>query len=113
MDQRLWPRAIAELSLAPGDGVPTSALRAAHKNLGICLLRMGEPETAIGYLESASTLANGADLEVMDLLAVAKSQPDKAIDRTVDSRGLKESERPMWEAFEGDKGRTPTTKLMR
>ncbi len=113
MDQRLWPRAIAELSLAPGDGVPTNAVRAAHKNLGICLLRMGEPETAIGYLESASELANGADLEVMDLLATAKSQPDQAIDRTVDSRGLKESERPMWEAFEGDKGRAPTTKLMR
>lgn len=115
MSQRLWPRAIAELSLAPGDGVPPNAVRAAHKNLGICLLRMGEPETAIGYLESASDLANGTDLEVMDLLAVAKSQPDKAIDRTVDSRGLKESERPMWEAFHGDKNKNgaPTTKLMR
>jgi hypothetical protein len=113
MDQRLWPRAIAELSLAPGDGVPPNAMRAAHKNLGICLLRMGEPQTAITYLESASALADGTDLEVLDLLATAKATPDQAIDRTVDSRGLKESERPMWEAFDGDKGRQPTTRLMR
>ncbi|MBL9076696.1 MAG: hypothetical protein JNL08_04280 [Planctomycetes bacterium] len=113
MDQRLWPRAIAELSLVPGDGVPGTAMRATHKNLGVCLMRMGEADAAIGYLESASELAQGTDLEVLDLLATAKAQPDAAIDRTVDSRGLKESERPMWEAFEGDKGRQPTTKLMR
>lgn len=113
MDQRLWPRAIAELSLVPGEGVPPPALRAAHKNLGVCLLRMGEAQAAIGYLESASELAENTDLEVLDLLALAKNSPDQAIDRTVDARGLKESERPMWEAFEGDKGRQPTTKLMR
>lgn len=112
MDQRLWPRAIAELSLVPGDDVPQHALRAAHKNLGTCLLRMGEPEAAIGYLESASDLAKGTDLEVLDLLAMAKSQPEQAIDRTVDARGLRESERPMWEAFDGDR-LGPTTKLMR
>lgn len=113
MAQRLWQRAIAELSLAPGDGVPPHALRAAHKNMGICLLRMGEPQSAIGYLESASKLARGTDLEVLDLLATAKSQPDQAIDRTVDSRGLKDSERPMWEAFDADRNRQPMTKLMR
>ncbi|MCU0862457.1 MAG: tetratricopeptide repeat protein [Planctomycetes bacterium] len=113
MDQRLWQRAIAELSLAPGDGVPQTALRAAHRNLGICLLRMGEPESAIGYLESAAGMSPRQDLEIENLLAVARSQPEQALDRTVDSRSLKDSERPMWEAFDADKSRRATTKLMR
>jgi hypothetical protein len=113
MEQRLWQRAIAELSLAPGEGVPQHALRASHRNLGICLLRMGEPQSAIGYLESAAEMSGGKDLEVENLLAMARSQPEAALDRTVDSRGLKDSERPMWEAFDGDKGRTQTSKLMR
>lgn len=113
MEQRQWPRAIAELSLAPGNGVPASAVRAANRNLGICLLRMGEPQTAIGYLESASELAKGTDLEIENLLAMAKSAPEQAIDRTVDSRGLKDSERPMWEAFDADKNRPATTRMMR
>ncbi len=113
MEQRLWQRAIAELSLAPGAGVPQPALRAVHKNLGVCLLRMGEAQAAIGYLESATQLGNGQDMEIENLIAMAKSQPEQAIDRTVDSRGLKESERPMWEAFDGDKGRRPASKLTR
>jgi hypothetical protein len=112
MDQRLWQRAIAELSLAPGEGVPPQAMRATHKNLGICLLRMGEAQAAIGYLESAAQTGTGSDAEIDSLLAMAKAAPDQAIDRTVDAKGLKDSERPMWEAFESDKGR-PATKMMR
>lgn len=113
MEQRLWQRAIAELSLAPGEGVPASALLAAHRNLGVCLLRMGEAQSAIGYLESAASMTTGQDLEIENLLAIARSQPEQALDRTVDSRGLKDSERPMWEAFDGDKNRRVTTKSMR
>jgi hypothetical protein len=113
MEQRAWQRAIAELSLAPGEGVPPSALKATHRNLGICLLRMGEPQAAVGYLESAAALSNGTDLEVMNLLALAKTQPEEALDRTVDARGLKDSERPMWEAFDGDKPTRDGAKLMR
>lgn len=112
MEQRLWQRAIAELALAPGQTVPQNAVRATHKNLGICLMRMGEAQLAISYLQSAASMTKGTDLEVESLLATAKNQPDQAIDRTVDTRNLKDSERPMWEAFDGDKS-TRTTKLMR
>ncbi|MFY9345702.1 MAG: hypothetical protein WAT39_24635 [Planctomycetota bacterium] len=108
MEQRSWQRAIAELSLAPGAGVPTAAVRAINKNLGVCLLRMGEPQAAIGYLESAAKMGKEFDGEVEELLAVAKSQPEQAIDRTVDARSLRDSERPMWEAFDGDKSRRAT-----
>jgi hypothetical protein len=112
MEQRLWQRAIAELALAPGQNVPQNAVRATHKNLGICLLRMGEAQLALSYLQSAASLTKGADAEIESLIAVAKTQPDQAIDRTVDTRGLKDSERPMWEAFEGDKTAS-TAKVMR
>ena len=105
MQQRLWQRAIAELSLTPGEGVPPHATRAAHKNLGICLLRMGEAQAAISYLESAAQMAKGQDIEVERLLATARTAPSEAIDRTVDARTLKDSERPMWEAFDSDKTR--------
>jgi hypothetical protein len=113
MEQRLWQRAVAELSLAPGEGVPPQALRATHKNLGICMLRMGEAQAAIGYLESAQKMGTGSDTELQTLLATARTAPDQAIDRTVDSKGLKDSERPMWEAFEGDKARRVSSQPMR
>lgn len=113
MEQRAWQRAIAELSLAPGTSVPQNALRAVNKNLGICHLRMGEAQSAIGYLESAKNLGDGSDHEIASLLTQARTQPGEALDRTVDARGLRDSERPMWEAFEGDKARRETAKPMR
>lgn len=106
MEQRLWQRAVAELSLAPGAGVPPKALLAVNKNLGTCLLRMGEVTAAVGYLETAAQLAGGTDLEIARLLEQAKGgKPEDAIDRTVDARSLKDSERPMWEAFDGDRAK--------
>ena len=113
MAERRWQRAIAELSLAPGEGVPQTAMRAAHKNLGICLLRMGEPEAALGYLTSAAGMSSRTDLEVENLIAIAKNQPEQAIDRTVDARGLKDHERPMWEAFDGDSTQANNTRTLR
>lgn len=112
MKQRLWQRAISELSLAPGNGVPKVATQAAHKNLGVCLLRMGESQAAIGYLQSASSLAKGKDFETENLLAMAKTSPAKAIDRTVDSSTLSDSERPMWEAFESSETPVPATRVL-
>lgn len=112
MEQRMWQRAIAELSLAPGEGVPPTATRAVHRNLGVCLLRLGEVQLALSYLESASRMGKASDIELEKLIAVARTAPDQAIDRTVDSRTIKDGERPMWEAFEADqKGRT--SQLMR
>ncbi len=113
MNQRLWQRAIAELSLVPGEGVPMYATRAAHKDLGVCLLRMGEAEAAISYLQSAAEMGDGLDFETEGLLATARNTPEEAIDRTVDARGLLDSERPMWEAFETDAGRRPATRVLR
>jgi hypothetical protein len=110
MEQRLWQRAVAELSLVPGAGVPPNAMRATQKDLGTCLLRMGEAGAAIGHLEAAAAI--GGDPEVDSMLAIAKGAPDQAIDRTVDSKDLKDSERPMWEAFETQKTR-PASKPMR
>ncbi|MCA8977917.1 MAG: hypothetical protein KDC98_24540 [Planctomycetes bacterium] len=99
MTQRSWQRAIAELSLVPDNSMPATVQQSAYKNLGICLLRLGEADTAASYLASAQLLDKG-DKEVGQLLAMARSQPDQAIDRTVDARDLKDHERPMWEAFE-------------
>ena len=112
MEQRLWQRAISELSLAPGEGVPATATQAAHKNLGICLLRMGESQAAIGYLQSVTKLAKGQDFETENLLAMAKSSPSEPIDRTVDSSRLSDSERPMWEAFDSGRPAAPVTRVL-
>lgn len=112
MAERRWQRAIAELSLAPGEGVPQSALQAAHKNLGVCLLRMGEPEAALGYLTSAASMSPQADLEIENLIAIARNEPEQAIDRTVDARGLKDHERPMWEAFDAGGAQAANTRTL-
>ena len=101
MEQRLWQRAVSELSRVPGAGAPAAALRAAEKNLGTCMLRMGEPAAALGHLAAASRLTRKRDFELENLLATAKQSPGAAIDRIVDATTLRDCERPMWEAFEG------------
>lgn len=105
MEQRQWQRAVAELSHVPTEDLPNNAVRTAQKNLGVCNLRMGEVETAIAHLEAANEL--GKDAEVQTLLTTAQTQPTLALDRTVDSSTIKDSERPMWEAFGNDARRTP------
>lgn len=105
MEQRQWQRAVAELSLANVDEMPLAAARLTHKNLGVCNLRMGETDTAIAHLEASNEL--GKDAEVQSLLQTATTQPSLALDRTVDSATIKDSERPIWEAFGNDARRTP------
>lgn len=100
MEQRRWQRAIAELSLAAGEGVPETVRMAMHRSLGTCYLRIGEPGRAMAHLETAAGLCQDTDIELERMLAAAKEQPLLEIDRTVDSSGLRDFERPMWEAFE-------------
>lgn len=102
MAERKWQRAIAELSLAPGEGVPAAAQRAAYKNLGVCYLRIGEQAQAIQCLRTAVELGGPSDLETERLLATAEMRPALELDRTVGTEGLRDFERPMWEAFEKD-----------
>ena len=112
MGQRLWQRAVAELSLAPGKGVPPAVARAAHKNLGVCFLRMGEARAATSHLQSAATLTAGRDFELEKLLATAQDQPSAGLDRTVDSSALRDCERPMWEAFRGVAASPAATRVL-
>ncbi len=105
MEQRQWQRAVAELTLANVDELPTAAARLTHKNLGVCNLKIGETDTAIAHLEAASEL--GKDAEVNTLLHTATTQPTLALDRAVDTTSIKDSERPIWEAFGNDARKTP------
>lgn len=100
MQQRRWQRAIAELSLAPGDGVPGPALLAIHKNMGICHLRIGEASKALTHLQEASKLGTEPDIEVERYLATASTEPSLELDRAISQTVLRDHERPMWEAFD-------------
>lgn len=114
MEQRAWQRAVAELELVPGVGVTDTALRAVRRNLGTCFLRLGEASSAISYLQAAADMGGPVDPELESMLAIAKSSPSAGLDRAVDSGNLRDHERPMWEAFDGDKAsRRPATKPAR
>ena len=102
MQERQWQKAIAELTLAPGPDVPVSAQRAAYRNLGLCHLRIGESDQAVSCLRQAVALGAESTGEIERLLATAESAPITELDRTVGAQGLKDHERPMWEAFEKD-----------
>lgn len=103
MAERQWQRAIAELQRVPGSGVPEAAMIAAHGNLGTCLLRIGEADKAMPFLQSASAMSKGKDLQIQAMLELAQAAPAKAIDRSANVAALRDSERPMWEAFDADK----------
>ncbi|MBM3973714.1 MAG: hypothetical protein FJ301_06390 [Planctomycetes bacterium] len=105
MEQRQWQRAVAELSLANVAELPPTAARLTHKNLGICNLKLGEANAAIAHLEVANAL--GKDVEVKTLLCTATRQPTLALDRAVDIATIKDSERPIWEAFGNDSRGAP------
>lgn len=107
MEQRRWPRAISELSMAAGEGVPDTVRRAVHRSLGVCYLRVGEPGRAQAHLQAAASLTTDTDIELEHMLASARSQPTLELDRTVDVAGLRDFERPMWEAFDNDKSTKP------
>ena len=100
MNRRQWQQAIAELSVAPGAGTPNEVQSAIHRNLGVCYLRIGEAGTAVSHLNSANSLMPGGDRESELLAQVALTKPQTELDRQVDSKGVKDTERPFWEAFE-------------
>lgn len=104
MEQRQWQRAVAELSQADVDALPAAAARITLKNLGLCHLRMGEAERALAMLEAAGRM--GKDAEVASLLEIARREPSLGVDRVADAPKLKDSERPIWEAF-GDAPKMP------
>ena len=76
------------------------------------MLRMGESKAAVGYLQSAVALSEGADMEAKQLLLTAQRNPEEAIDRVVDSSSLRDSERPMWEAFETASASSGPTRVL-
>lgn len=102
MTERRWQRAIAELTMAPGAGVPQNVQAAAYKSLGVCYLRIGESDQAVNCLNTAASMLPSVDLEIEDLLATAQTKPSRELDRMVGQNGLKDYERPMWEAFDND-----------
>ncbi len=100
MQKRDWRRALAELSLAPGDNIPDHLRGQVHKNLAMCYLRLGEAGTAVQHLESAVELMNEIDPEIREIAALAKVRPESFLDRTLSNVQVEEHNRPMWEAFE-------------
>jgi tetratricopeptide (TPR) repeat protein len=109
MAERQWQKAIAELNLAPGPNVPASAQKAAYRNMGICHLRVGESDQAVSCLKTARAIGGTADSEIERLLANAESKPSTELDRTVGQNGLKDYEKPMWDAFEKDARTAPSS----
>lgn len=105
MKQRKWSRAISELSLAPAQGVPAAVRAAAHRDLGICHLRLGERESAHRHLSMAAAL-NGDEQAVQLLARVGAAS--KGLDRQVKPQTV--HDRPLWEAFaeEGVRRRPPS-----
>lgn len=102
MTERRWQRAISELTLAPAGEAPPALRCAAFKNLGICYLRIGESNQAVGFLQQAQSLSPTDDMEIEDLLATASTRPSNELDRVVGTSELKDHERPMWEAFDSN-----------
>jgi hypothetical protein len=114
MEQRLWQRAIAELSLAPGEGVPENATCAprTRTSASACCAWARPRRRSATWSRPSETGTKGPDPEIDSLLAIAARNRTRPSTAPSTPSGLKDSERPMWEAFDGDKS-PRTTKLMR
>jgi hypothetical protein len=100
MADRAWNRAISELTMSLRGSSPTEVQAHAHKNLGICYLRLGEAKSAVTHLTQASKLWAQEDPETTRLTTIAQSHPSLELDRQVRARAMDEGDRPLWEAFE-------------
>jgi hypothetical protein len=101
MADRQWQKAIAELSLAQNSAAPGTVQRATYRNLGICHLRTGDSEQAMSCLSTARSFG-GDDSELERLLTTATNKPSAELDRAIGTTGLKDHEKPMWDAFDND-----------
>lgn len=100
MQNREWRRAISELSLAPSMDKPSFVRSAVYENLAVCHLRLGEADLARTHLQKALEL-NSGNRRLRDMLATATTDAQSLLDHDVDRGAIEESERPIWEAFEG------------
>lgn len=107
MGKRQWSKAISELSLAPGDNLPTHVLGHIHKHLATCYLRLGESSTAIEHINNAVSMLGEVDEETRAMARLAVDDPARYLDRTLTDTQIGDHERPMWEAFEPRQGSTP------
>ena len=101
MDQRQWPQALSELSLASQAKNPQDVDAQVYKSMGLCYLRMGEANRALTQLEQAKKLqVSGSTVELDNLISAAKNDPSRELDRVVQKTEVREFERPLWEAFD-------------
>lgn len=110
MQKRQWQQALSELSLASQAKNPDEVGTEIDKAMGVCYLRVGEAAQAVSYLKSARQKMgenSPACVEIENLIASAKVDPTRELDRTVTSTEVREHERPLWEAFEDDRRRMP------
>lgn len=107
MADRNWNRAISELSLSLRGDAPIEVQGQAHKNLGVCYLRMGEPKSAINHLGMALEMIPGSDVETQRLAEIARSHPTLELDRQVQGGVVGDNQRPLWEAFDNSAKPTP------
>jgi hypothetical protein len=107
MEKRSWRLAIGEFTKVTVVETPNHVAAEAHKQIGVCHLKLGEAGFADNHLQRASQL-QAKDAEIQDLSLMAKTNPSAGLDRGVAAENLKESDRPMWEAFERSRpGTTP------
>lgn len=110
MQKRQWQQALSELSLASQAKNPGEVSMEIDRAMGVCYLRVGETNQAINYLKAARTKVSDksqAGVEIDNLIASAKIDPTRELDRTVTNVEVREHERPLWEAFEEDNRRGP------
>ncbi len=98
MEKRQWAKALAELSLAPSDSLPSHVMGQVHKDLALCYLRLGESGTAVQHLEQAVAQLKTVDAETRRMANLAKVKPEAFLDRVVADQ-VEDHQRPMWEAF--------------
>lgn len=108
MQKRQWQQALSELSLASQAKNPGEVSLEIDRAMGVCYLRVGETNQAVTYLKAARARAGEktqAGVEIDNLIASAKIDPTRELDRTVAPTEVREHERPLWEAFEDDRRR--------
>jgi hypothetical protein len=98
MQKKQWGRALAELSLAPGDHLPGHVMGRIHKDLARCYLGLGEPVMASHHLKQAAAKLQTVDSELRQMAQVAKARPE-TIPGPASEGPMKGHQRPMWEAF--------------
>jgi hypothetical protein len=105
MERRRWKQAGNEFNMAFAPGLDNEVKGWIHYYLGICLMRVGNAESASSQFQRSLALLKNPSI-AKDQMNLLRQNPKAVVDQHIEGINIPKKNRPMWEAVESSKAQT-------